>query len=109
MSNLIEQLFAMDERRGGDAIILQPIDKTGNSQPVYWRADAIVRRIKTHDGYQWAFHTLIMGKTGSGQYFHDLNDLVTSVERQFGTKSEVREWIVVDYTDSDFPVNLLPF
>lgn len=107
MSNLIEQIIAMEEGRGGDAILLQRMREHGNSAPNYALADAIIRRLNTMGGYQWVLHTLIYGRTGSGIY-GTIDDVVRAAEKQFGVKSDVREWVPCNYTDPDFPINLLP-
>lgn len=113
MSNLVEQILIMEDGiSGGDAIILQPKQPGGNGAPNYMRADAIIRRIKTHGGFQWAFHTLQPSAagypvSGSGIY-GDINEVVKAAERQFGTRSNEREWIHVDYCDPDYPPNLIP-
>lgn len=105
MSNLVEQIVAMEEGRGGDAIILQK--KSGNGAPNYYAADAIIRRLPTMGGYKWALHSLMGGRTGSGIY-GSIDDIVAAAEKQFGIKSDVREWVAVSYIDPDYPPNLLP-
>lgn len=108
MSNLIEQLIGMETGGLYDAILLQKKQSNSNGAPNYFHADAIIRRIRTPGGWKWAFHSLISARTGSGQYFDDINDLAASVERQIGIKSDIREWVGVDYCDPDFPSNLIP-
>jgi len=89
-----------------DALLLQ--NMSGNGAPQVWGAHAIIRKIKTHDTsvpFQWAFHTLTMGCTGSGIY-GDIETVRIAAERQFGIKSDIRQWIQVEYLD--LPLNLLP-
>lgn len=107
MSNLIEQIIAMEEGRGGDAIILQQKREHGNSAPNYTLADAIIRRMPTVGGYKWALHTLMFGRSGSGIY-GTIDEVVQATEKQFGVKSDVREWVPCNYTDPDYPPNLIP-
>lgn len=106
MSNFIEQLLAM-EAGECDAIVFQTIEPILGSSFDRRRADGIVRRLETIGGYQWAFHTLRFGMTGSGIY-GDINDITKAVEKAFGTFSDQREWIQVNYTDPCVPLNLLP-
>lgn len=111
MSNFIEQLFALEEGRNGDAIILQEKKPGTNGAPNFHWAQAIIQRIRTPSGDQWCLRLLMSGRNGpmagSGIY-GDLNYITTVVEKQFGKKSDVREWIGVEYTDPNFPANLLP-
>lgn len=104
MSNRVEQLIKADEL-GFDALIFQ--DKSGNGQPNYHSAYAIIRKIRTPGGVQWALHTLMFGRTGSGIY-GDINEVLRAAEAQFGVKSEEREWMEVEYADPDFPARLIP-
>lgn len=43
MSNFIEQLFALEEGRVGDAIILQPKKTDSNGEPNFFGAQAIIQ------------------------------------------------------------------
>jgi len=105
MSNLIEQILKMEDGIGGDAIIYQP--KAGNGSPDYLSAEAIIMRIHTMAGYEWVFRPLMFGRAGSG-FYGDIDYVVETAERKFGTKFEATEWVPVDYADPDFPHNLLP-
>lgn len=111
MSNLIEMLFALEERRAGDAIILQTKSEGGNGAPRFHSANAIIQRLNTPGGYQWCLRLLmpsVRGPIAGSGIYGDLNHIVHHAERQFGVKSEVREWVSVEYTNPDFPFNLLP-
>jgi hypothetical protein len=111
MSNLIEQIFALEEGRGGDAIILQNKVEGSNGAPNYFGAQAIIQRINTVGGWQWCLRTLMPTRdgpmAGSGIY-GDIDYVVKATEKQFGIKSDVREWVVAEYRDPDFPPNLIP-
>jgi hypothetical protein len=115
MSNLIETIVALEEGRGGDAIILQSKKPGGNGAPSYYNANAIIQRIPTPSGYMWCLRLLmpkmttlgVMNSAGSGIY-GDIDYVVAAAERQFGVKSDVREWVHVNYIDPEFPSNLLP-
>lgn len=110
MSNFIEQFIAMEEGRGCDAIILQSKNPGDNGAPKYQVAQAIVQKINTVGGWQWCLRLLQPGRhgpvAGSGIY-GDPNYITQVVERQFGTKSDVREWVPVEYVDPEFPPNLI--
>lgn len=106
MSNLVEQLLKMEEGLGGDALFLQA--KNENGEPKPWSADAIIRRIRIPNGtFSWALHGLMMGYTGSGIY-GDLDEICKFAESYYDKRSDSVEWIFMDYTDPEYPINLLP-
>lgn len=106
MSELVERLFDLEACRI-DAVLLQTKGPPGdNGGPAVHRGLAIIRRIHTMGGYQYAYHSLMGGATGSGMYSLDLNEICAWAERNHGVKLAVTEWIGCDY--ADLPANLYP-
>ena len=106
MSNLIEQILAM-EAGTCDAIMLQLKHDGDNGEPHYAAASAIIRRLPTIGGVQWAYHTMYFGRTGSGMY-GDIDEVVNFAEKIHGIRLTMSEWVQLNYKDEGFPHNLIP-
>ena len=113
MSNLVEQIIAVEEGKSGDAIILIDKKLAVVEGLKYRTAYAIIRYMPTMGGRQWVLSQLTdrlggpFPMAGSGMY-GDINYVTRMAETYYSDKSDNVEWVQVNYTDPDYPPNLLP-